>query len=118
LPVNDLKRHLKELEKADVVAFGGVGFAGEVLPVTRAYDAIAGELTEAVRPGLERLLDRATPAGKVYAATLLTRLDPDAGRAAWRRLAGDRSPVATFSGCVRGRTTLAAYASAQPGAPG
>ena len=107
--MDDLKRHLKELESADVVAFGGVGFAGEVLPVTRAYDAIAGQLSPALRPSL----DRATPAGKVYAATLLGRLDPQAGREAWQRLAGDRSAVNTFSGCVKGRTTLSAYASSQ-----
>jgi hypothetical protein len=111
--MDDLKRHLKELESADVVAFGGVGFAGEVLPVTRAYDAIAGQLSPALRPKLDRLLDRATSAGKIYAATLLSRLDPQAGREAWQRLAGDRSAVNTFSGCVKGRTTLSAYASSQ-----
>jgi hypothetical protein len=105
--------HLRVLEKADVVAFGGVGFAGQVLPVTQAYDAVAADLSADLAPRLERLLDRATPAGKVYAAVLLTRLG--AGDAAWRRLAGDSSPVATFTGCVRGRTTLAEYAAAPPG---
>jgi hypothetical protein len=108
-----LEHDLRELEKADVVAFGGVGFAGEVLPVTRAYDAVAEALTDDLRPRLQELLERATPAGKVYAATLLGRLDPAAGRDAWRRLAGDPSPVATFTGCVRGSATLADYASAQ-----
>jgi hypothetical protein len=111
--MDEVRRHLRVLEKADVVAFGGVGFAGEVLPVTRSFDALAELLTEDLRPSLERLLTRATPAGKVYAAVLLGRLDPAAGRDAWRRLSGDRATVATFSGCVKGRTTLAEYASAQ-----
>ena len=105
--------NLKVLEKADVVAFGGVGFAGQVLPVTRAYDELAGHLTADLWPDLDRLLDRATAAGKVYAATLLDRFDPVAGRAAWQRLAADRSPVDTFTGCVRDRTSLAAYAKAR-----
>jgi hypothetical protein len=111
--MDDLKRHLKELETADVVAFGGVGFAGEILPVTRAYDAVVDQLSPALRPKLDRLLDRATPAGKVYAATLLSRLDPPAGYAAWQRLTRDSSTVSTFTGCIKGRTTLSEYASSQ-----
>ncbi len=108
-----MERHLRKLEKADVVAFGGVGFAGEILPVTEAYDAVAEHLSPALRPRLERLIERATPAGKVYGAVLLGRIDPAAARAAWSRLAKDRSPVDTFSGCIKGRTTLAEYASAR-----
>jgi hypothetical protein len=106
-------KYLKELEKADVVAFGGVGFAGEILPVTRAYDALAGHLTEDLRPGLTTLLKKATPAGKVYAAALLDRLDPTAGREAWQRLARDTAKVDTFTGCVKARTTLAEYAASR-----
>jgi hypothetical protein len=115
--MDDLKRHLRELETADVVAFGGVGFAGEILPATRAYDAVTDQLSPALRPKLDRLLDRATPAGKVYAATLLSRLDPAAGQDAWQRLTGDHSAVNTFTGCVKGRTTLSEYALSQRHAP-
>jgi hypothetical protein len=109
--MDELERHMRELESAEVVAFGGVGFAGEVLPVTRAFDAVADRLSLAVRPRLERLLDRASPAGRVYAAMLLGRLDPGEGKKAWQRLAEDRAPVETFTGCVRNRTTLAEYAA-------
>jgi hypothetical protein len=108
--MDELERNLQELESADVVAFGGVGFAGEVLPVTRAFDAVADRLSPVLRPRLDRLFDRASPAGRVYAAMLLGRLDPGAGKTAWQRLADDRAPVETFSGCVRNRTTLAEYA--------
>jgi hypothetical protein len=111
--MKELERHLKDLERAEVVAFGGVGFAGEVLSVTRAFEAVGERLSPELRPRLGRLLDRASPAGRVYAAILLGRLDPEAGREAWQRLAGDRSPVETFSGCVKNRTTLAEYAAAQ-----
>lgn len=107
---------LRELAEADVVAFGGVGFAGEILPVTRAYDAVAEELTRhgaALRPHLDWLLEHATPAGKVYAAALLDRVDHAAGAAAWRRLAADPARVRTFIGCIMRETTLAEYAGSR-----
>ena len=69
----------------------------------------------ALRTELEQLLRKATPAGKVYAADLLNKLDPDTGRKAWHRLAGDLAAVSTFSGCIMGQTTLAEYAAAQLG---
>ncbi|MGC9667065.1 hypothetical protein ACNTMW_10985 [Planosporangium sp. 12N6] len=112
--MDELERCLRELERADVVAFGGVGFAGQVLDVTRAFDLVTERLSPSLRPRLDRLLDRGSPAGRVYAAVLLGRLDPQAGQDAWQRLAGDRSPVETFVGCLRNRTTVAEYAAARP----
>jgi len=107
---------LELLAEADVLAFGPVGFAGAVLPVTQAYYDLVEAVErdgEALRPRLERLLATATPAGRLYAADLLYRLDPAAGRAAWRRLVGDRTEVQTFSGCVMGQTTVGQYAGGQ-----
>ena len=108
---NELDKQLKVLEKADVVAFGGVGFAGQILPETEAYHAVAERLTDDLRPKLDKLLRKGTPEGKVYAASLLARLDPAAGREAWERLSGNTAKVDTFTGCVKARTTLAEYAS-------
>jgi hypothetical protein len=110
---------IRELAKADVVAFGGVGLVGRILPVTEAYQAVADAIAqdpEKVRPELDRLLANASPAGKVYAATLLDQLDPAAGRAAWRSLAGENGEFTTFQGCIMNRTTLAEYAGARTGA--
>lgn len=111
-----VEARLRELAGADVVAFGAVGFAGEVLPVTKAYrelvDAVAGD-GEALRARLEWLVEHGSPAGKVYGAVLLRELDPAAAREAWRRLAGDRAEFTTFSGCVMNKTTLAEYAASQ-----
>jgi hypothetical protein len=108
---------LGELAHADVLAFGGVGLASQVLPATEAFHALCGAVDNgagaSLRPALEELLRSATPAGKVYAALLLTRLDPVAGRAAWQGLARDRAEVTTFSGCVMNKTTLAEYAADQ-----
>lgn len=105
---------LERLATASTLAFGGVGIASTTLPETDAYLTLGrhvdGPASVELRRGLERLLDRATPAGKVYAADLLARIDPAAGRQAWERLASDPAEVSTFTGCVMGRTTLAEYA--------
>jgi hypothetical protein len=110
--------YLKRVAQASSVAFGGVGVAAAVLPETEAYFALeealptrAGEL----RAKLERLLDSATPAGKIYAAELLTRIDPAAGKAAWTRLTGDDSDVQTFNGCLMRKTTVSRYAAERLG---
>jgi hypothetical protein len=106
-------KQLRALEKASSVAFGGVGVAATILPETQAYDELAGARDPALKPRLERLVAKATPAGKVYAALLLDRIDPAAGRRAWQRLARDTTPVSTFSGCLMGSSTLAEYAATQ-----
>jgi hypothetical protein len=107
-----IERAIQTLGNAGMVAFGGVGIAGSVLPETAAFDTLAGA-GPAARAALERLLDTATPAGKVYAATALDRIDPDAGRAAWRRLRDDQSEITTASGCLIDRNTVGQYAAEQ-----
>ena len=109
-----MDEQLTTLARAETVAFGPVGFAAKTLPETQAYLDLADALdrhARTLRPQLERLLTEATPAGRVYAADLLYKLDPVAGRDAWYRLAADRSPLSTFAGCVMGRTTVAEYAA-------
>ncbi|MGW4498671.1 hypothetical protein ACWENR_08635 [Micromonospora sp. NPDC004336] len=114
----ELAAALEELRGADTVAFGGVGIAGTLLPVTEAYrrvEAALGDDPEGVRARLDRLLAEATPAGRVYAATLLEHVDPPAGRAAWTALGDDPAEFGTFTGCVMGRTTLREYAAERLG---
>ncbi|MGC5332344.1 hypothetical protein [Micromonospora sp. DT62] len=109
-----------ELRRAETVAFGGVGIAGTLLPVTEAYrrvEAALGDDPEDLRGQLDRLLAEGTPAGRVYAATLLERVDPTAGRAAWTALRDDPAELGTFTGCVMGRTTLREYATDRPDGP-
>jgi hypothetical protein len=110
---------VERLAEAGTIAFGGVGIASTTLPETEAYFALgkraSGPAAAQLRPALEHLLARATPAGKVYAADLLGQLDPEAGRQAWQRLTTDHAPVSTFTGCVMGRTTLAEYAHGRLG---
>ncbi|MDO3706026.1 hypothetical protein Q3W71_30590, partial [Micromonospora sp. C28SCA-DRY-2] len=110
----ELGAAVRELAGADTVAFGGVGIAGTMLPATEAYrrvEAALAEHPEQVRAHLDRLLAKGSPAGRAYAAALLERLDPAAGRAAWSALADDPGEFTTFSGCVMGRATLREYAA-------
>jgi hypothetical protein len=110
---------VRDLAKADVVAFGGVGLVGRILPATEAYQTVADAADrepDKVRPELDWLLANGSPAGKAYAATLLDQLDPAAGRDAWRRLTGEPGELTTFQGCIMNRTTLAEYAGARTGA--
>ena len=109
-----VKQAVRELSKADSLAFGGVGFAGEILPATRAFQAVldaAEAEPDEVRERLTRLLRDGSAAGKAYAAAALERIDPAAGRAAWQSLVGDDAPLTTFSGCVMNRVTLGEYAA-------
>lgn len=106
--------HLRQLHEAHSVAFGGVGFAAKILPETEAYFAMEERVAQygaALRPHLEALLAKATPAGRIYAAELLTRVDREVGEAAWLRLSGDHEPLDTVSGCLPHRTTVADYAA-------
>ncbi|MFF0149685.1 hypothetical protein [Micromonospora sp. NPDC005203] len=109
----ELAAAVDELVAADTLAFGGVGLAGQVLPVTSAYERVSAAVDDhpdEVRRQLDRVLADGTPAGRAYAATLLERVDPAAARAAWTSLRDDPSEFTTFVGCVMDRETLGNYA--------
>ncbi|MFR9777954.1 hypothetical protein ACL02O_18110 [Micromonospora sp. MS34] len=110
----ELDAAVKELANADTLAFGGVGIASQILPATEAYryvERALGEHPAEARKKVDWLIKHGSPAGKAYAATLLDRVDPSAGRAAWERLHDDDAEFTTFSGCVMGRATLRDYAA-------
>ncbi|WP_130330468.1 hypothetical protein [Micromonospora kangleipakensis] len=110
----ELDAAVKELAKADTLAFGGVGIASTLLPETEAFRHVERALDEhpaEARKKVDWLLSHGSPAGRAYAATLLDRVDPEAGRAAWTRLRDDEREFTTFSGCVMGRATLREYAT-------
>lgn len=99
-----------ELCRAQSVAFGGVGIANTRGPATNAFFKIRAAGPQCLQ-SIHRLLDLASPAGRVYAATLLTAIDLAAGRRAWERLATQDDLVERFRGCVLDRTSLSQYAS-------
>lgn len=101
---------LELLRKATEVAFGGVGFTGQTLPVTEAYQRVREAGSDA-RTEIGALLDDGTPAGCVYAAALLDGFEPEGNQRAWRRLTNDDRPVTVWDGCVRTEETVRAYAT-------
>ncbi|MEU5670842.1 hypothetical protein ACGF3C_03880 [Micromonospora sp. NPDC047762] len=110
----ELGAAVDELVAAETLAFGGVGIAGTLLPVTEAYHRVEAALSDhpdEVRRQLDRVLADGTPAGRAYAATLLERIDPETARATWTSLRDDPSELTTFVGCVMDRETLGTYAS-------
>ncbi|MFI1196073.1 hypothetical protein ACH4T9_22870 [Micromonospora sp. NPDC020750] len=112
----ELDAAVRELAKADTLAFGGVGFAGTLLPVTEAYREVERQLDahpEQARRKVDRLLEHGSPAGRAYAATLLGRVDPAGARAAWESLRDEPAEFTTFGGCVMGRSRLGEYAAAR-----
>jgi hypothetical protein len=114
--MDEVEKRVRELASADVVAFAGVGLMSRVLPVTEAYrtmSAAVGRDGAALRPHLDWLLTNGTPAGKVYGATLLRELDPEAAAEAWQSLATERGDITTFSGCILNKVPLARYAADQ-----
>ncbi|SBT50174.1 hypothetical protein [Micromonospora auratinigra] len=109
----ELDAAIKELARADTLAFGGVGIASQILPATDAYrhvERALAEHPEQARKKVDWLLEHGSPAGRAYAASLLDGVDRAAGRAAWERLRDHDDEFTTFSGCVMGRATLREYA--------
>ncbi|MBO4159611.1 MULTISPECIES: hypothetical protein [Micromonospora] len=110
----ELDAAVRELAGADTVAFGGVGFAGTLLPVTEAYRRVGEAFAQRPRQAREQvdwLLRHGSPAGRAYAATLLEEVDPAAARDAWAALRGIDDEFTTFTGCTMGSTTLGGYAA-------
>ncbi|MFJ6196792.1 hypothetical protein [Micromonospora sp. NPDC092111] len=110
----ELDAAIAELAGADTVAFGGVGFAGTLLPVTEAYRRVEEAFAarpEQARRQVDWLLRHGSPAGRAYAATLLEAVDPAAARDAWTALRDDDAEFTTFTGCVMGTASLRWYAA-------
>lgn len=101
-----------ELVRAQSVAFGGVGIANIEGPESKAFWKIR-ESGAAYLPSIHRLIVEATPAGRVYAATLLTAIDQLAGRRAWEHLATQDDAIGTGAGCLVKATRVSEYAIGQ-----
>ncbi|MGC4808025.1 hypothetical protein [Micromonospora sp. DT233] len=105
-----------ELAEANALIFG-LSMLG-ASPQAEAYWEVERQLDahpEQARRKVDRLLTHGSPAGRAYAATLLDRIDPAAGRAAWAAMRADPTELVTQTGCVRRRTTLGEYAAGELG---
>lgn len=101
---------LQILETAKSLDSRAVGYSGEKTKVFLAYENAARQGSK-IRTKLDWLLEHASPAGRLYSALLIRRLDAKAGRAALCKLTKDNSIVTEKSGCLSGDTTVSRRAS-------
>lgn len=100
------------LKLAEVARFdaSAIGYAAAASP---NYQAFRVELNrgEAARPLFEELLERGTPAAKLYSALGLYHLDRARGSLALEKLKGDKAPVSGMSGCMMEEATVGQMAA-------
>ncbi|WP_437713193.1 hypothetical protein WMF45_46020 [Sorangium sp. So ce448] len=108
------------LASADSVALGPTGVAAYRSPAFEAYEA-AVPIAAQHEALLLDMVQHATPAGRLYAALLLQRMQSVHARETWERLARQDEPVSYApGGCSIFGTTLASFARGilRDGSPG
>jgi hypothetical protein len=91
-----------------------VGLQGRALGAaarpSQLYQAFNQALQDGAknRPNIERLLREGTPAGRIYGAMLLAKIDLKAGRQALEQMRSDQTPLMVASGCTTMKTTVGA----------
>lgn len=100
---------LSALKSATRVDGRQTGYAGSKSKNYLSYEACLKE-GEKIRAQLEAL-EKPSPAGKLYAAELLRRLDKEAGEKAFKALLTDKTPVSyNPGGCTVETLTVGAAA--------
>jgi hypothetical protein len=95
-----LPTYLETLLRAHTFDSSAVGVAAHKSKTYQAFEqAIAAG--DRIRPEIEYLLNQGSPAGQLYAALLLLRLDRQSGKQALKQLRSDQVMVIRYSGCDR-----------------
>ncbi len=98
---------LAEVERFDASA---IGYAAAASPNYKAFRAELNRGKAAV-PLFEELLERGTPAAKLYSALGLYHFDKTRGVRALEGLKGDSAPVSGMSGCMMEQATVGEMAA-------
>lgn len=101
---------LKSLQTATSFDTKAVGYGGEDSKNFLAYEQAARQGSR-IRTKLDWLVVYASPAGRLYSALLIRRLDAKAGHTVLCRLTNDESVVNQRLGCLGGQTTVSRQAS-------
>jgi hypothetical protein len=101
-----LPPYLATLLQAGSVDDAAIGFAAVKSVTYQAFEEAIAQGSQ-IRPEIEYVLQAGTPAGRVYAAVLLRRLDEQAGEAAITQLRTEEVMVMRFSGCDRSPVSMA-----------
>jgi hypothetical protein len=98
--VTPLPTYLETLRQAGSFDSSAVGIAGTKSATYQAFEQAIAQGNQ-IHPEIEYLLQQGTPAGQLYAALLLLRLDPPSGEQALAQLRSDQVVVIRYSGCER-----------------
>jgi hypothetical protein len=94
-----LPEHLLLLTQAKVLNSSAIGAAAVRTELYKAFERAAVD-GDSIRPQLETMVQSATPAGRIYAAILLRKIDRLAGETALKQLQSDQASVTYWSGCM------------------
>src|SRR5262245_44549339 len=102
-----LRAAFELLLKADAVKDRAVGYAGITPEEYKAFEALwnAGKAAEAYAL---KLVSDGTPAGRVYGAILLLKLDEAAARQAFPKLKEEKDTIEIWRGCIIMQETIGA----------
>lgn len=92
-----MPNYLEVLKKAESLDDSGVGFTMQRTENFQAFEE-ALKAGASIRSHLDTLLKSGSPAGRIYAAILISELDKEAGRKALESLKGDQDMVSYRSG--------------------
>ena len=94
-----LPDYLEQMRKAEHLDDSAVGYAAKRSETFEAFEkALAAG--DSIRGDLEWLLKNASPAGRIYAAILISHFDKEAGRKALESLKTDNATVNYRSGSL------------------
>jgi hypothetical protein len=102
-----LPAYLMTLSKATRLEGKALGAVAKPSQLYQAFEQ-ALKSGKSIRPEIEQLLREATPAGRIYAAMLLVKLDPKAGRQLLEQMKSDQTALTEASGCRSSQTSVGA----------
>ncbi len=102
-----LPPHLATLREATRLEGRALGVAAVPSKIYQAFEQ-SRQPGKISRSDIKRLLDESTPAGRIYTAMLLVKLDPTAGRQLLEDMRSEQTALTEASGCEISQTTVGA----------
>jgi hypothetical protein len=110
LQSDDKPDYILKLSKAEYLDDSAVGYAAIKSDDFKAFER-ALNAGASIRDDLDRLVKEASPAGRIYAAILISRLDKDAGTGLFESLKSDQARVVYRSGSLVEERTVGELAA-------
>src|SRR5262249_36261161 len=101
---------LEKLSKAEHLDDSAIGYAAQRSDTFKAFEQALSSGSE-IRADLYRLVEEASPAGRIYAAILISQFDKEAGNKVFEALKSDGATVNYRSGSLVEKRTVGELAS-------